>query len=171
MTQSKCISTASKPRQISAIAFRYHPVYVKSGGGGLPPVPFVPHKPSSALLQTDLHITRSILGSFPKNTTSEGVLYYRNQPRSGSYPPLTVQQNVMCSRPGPRYRIRHERGNPIFRLPPMISCNCLLLPSVPFAICAVSRSRVRRDVMVRPPPPTLFTFPRPPRGLSGCCPK
>ena len=34
-----------------------------------------------------------------------------------------------------------------------------------------SKSRVRRDVKVRPPPPTRFTFPRPPRGLSGCCPK
>ena len=58
--------------------------------------------------------------------TSEGVLYYRNQPRSGSYPPLTVQQNVMCSRPGPRKPIRHERGEPIFWLPPIIFYRCPL---------------------------------------------
>ena len=65
----------------------------------------------------------------------------------------------MCSRPCLRKPVRYKKGEPIFRLPPVISGCCLLLPTAPLPICADSESRVRKDVRVRPPPPAPPPFP------------
>ena len=94
------------------------------------------------------------------------------RPRKGSYiievnfargptPPLGLCSR-MCSRPCLRKPIRYERGEPIFWLPPIISCCCLLLPVTSSTYMTVSKSRVRKDMRVRPPPPA----PRQSAGLA-----
>ena len=75
----------------------------------------------------------------------------------------------MCSRPCPRNPVRYERGEPMSWLPPMVSCCCLLLPTVPFAICADSKSRVRKDVRVQVPPPAPTANERA-SSSNGSCP-
>jgi len=85
----------------------------------------------------------------------------------GPPPPLRLCSR-MCSRPCLRNPIGYERGEPIFWLPPMVSCCCLLLPVTPTAYPTVSKSRVREDVRVQVPPPA----PRQSKGLAtiGCQP-